>query len=103
MRDSLVATNDVDTYSNPNILHNLIDGQAFGWIDVQHALNEFLGVIADILPFGIRKTELAQSDAFLHARRNGQTVITVKWWEAAQSANQMRKILIRMHVARESY
>lgn len=90
--------NGVDTYSNPNIFHNLVDGQAFGWINIQHSLDEFLCVIADILPFGIRKTELAQSNAFLHARRNGQTVITVKRWEAAQPASK-KSNSIRMCVA----
>lgn len=77
-----------NTYRNPRVLHNLINGQTIGWINTQHSFDEYLGAVTNILPFRIRKVILSSSDAFLHTRWYGQSMIAIKRWKATQSKQE---------------
>lgn len=50
----------------------------------EETFDEVLGVDADIAPFGFRELILAGSNALLHARRDGRSVVGVEGWIAAE-------------------
>lgn len=70
--------------SNPFVLHHLVDGQALVGVDLQHALDQFLGVAGDVRPLGRRKVVLAGSDSRLHAGADREAVVGVKRRKAAK-------------------
>ena len=87
-------TTNSNTYSNPLVLDDIVNGQPLLRVCLQHAPDEILGVLGDLLPLGVGKLVLTRPNSLFHSRRNCQPVVAVergKTTKSGKSRNVMLK------------
>ena len=78
-------------YRDPLVLDDVVNVVSLRGVGLEHALDEVLGIPGDVGPLRLGELVLPRPDPLLHARGNGQAVVTVERGEATQAAERRYK------------